>query len=80
MYAVEFNAKILNGRIDIPERYRKDFMSDVKVIIQKLDNITSVKSYDALMKEAGNDRAYLTRTIACADDFVTVDSEVSGEW
>ena len=36
--------------------------------------------YDALMKEAGRDKAFLERTLICADDFNIVDSEVSGRW
>jgi len=36
--------------------------------------------YEALMKEAGGDEAFLSRTTACAEDFKAVDSEVSGIW
>ena len=36
--------------------------------------------YEALMKEAGRDQAFLARTAACAEDFSEVDSEVSGTW
>ena len=36
--------------------------------------------YEALMKEAGRDEAFLARTASCAEDFKVVDSEVSGEW
>ena len=38
MYAVEFNAKIDNGKIDIPVKYRDKFISDVKVILLKADS------------------------------------------
>ena len=36
--------------------------------------------YEASMKEAGQDKAFLTRTINCAEDFRTVDGEISGKW
>ena len=36
--------------------------------------------YEALMKEAGNDAAFLARTLKCAEDFSAVDSEVPGTW
>jgi DNA polymerase/3'-5' exonuclease PolX len=36
--------------------------------------------YEALMKKAGRDKAFLTRTTTCAEDFKIVDSEVSGTW
>jgi|GEM_PF-1986742 len=37
MYAVEFNTKINNGKIDIPKQYHSDFDSDVKVILFRLN-------------------------------------------
>ena len=36
--------------------------------------------YETLMKEAGQDKAFLTRTMCCAEDFNVVDGEVSGKW
>jgi len=36
--------------------------------------------YEALIKEAGQDKAFLTRTISCAEDFSQADGEVSGKW
>ncbi|MCL2035449.1 MAG: hypothetical protein FWG94_12090 [Oscillospiraceae bacterium] len=36
--------------------------------------------YENLMKEAGCDKAFLSRTMKCSEDFAHVDSEVSGEW
>ena len=36
--------------------------------------------YKTLLKEAGQDKAFLARTMSNADDFSVVDSEVSGEW
>ena len=32
--------------------------------------------YEALMKEAGRDKEFLSRTLICAEDFKVVDSEV----
>ncbi|MCL2513245.1 MAG: hypothetical protein FWF08_05010 [Oscillospiraceae bacterium] len=32
--------------------------------------------YEALMKEAGKDKAFLERTMNCAEDFKYVDGEV----
>jgi Ribonuclease G/E len=36
--------------------------------------------YDKLMAEAAQDKAFLKRTMTCADDFKAVDGEVTGEW
>jgi len=36
--------------------------------------------YEALMREAGSDKAFLDRSIGCSEDFRMVDSEVAGEW
>ena len=36
--------------------------------------------YEALLEEAGQDKAFLARTMSSADDFSAVDTEVSGEW
>ena len=36
--------------------------------------------YKAQMKDAGNDEAFLTRTLDCADDFSISDGEVDGKW
>jgi len=36
--------------------------------------------YENSMKEAGRDKAFLTRTIECAKDFSAVDGEVDGTW
>ena len=36
--------------------------------------------YEASMKEAVQDEAFLARTLKCAEDFKYVDAEVSGEW
>lgn len=38
------------------------------------------EKYDAMMKEAAKDEAFMSRTIKCDDDFVFADSEVQGEW
>ena len=36
--------------------------------------------YETSLKEAGKDKAFLTRTMSCAEDFSAVDDEVSGSW
>ena len=36
--------------------------------------------YEAQMKSAGQDEAFLARTMKCADDFGMIDSEVDGKW
>ena len=36
--------------------------------------------YEAQMKKAGQDKAFLSRTMNCADDFNAIDSEVDGKW
>lgn len=46
------------------------------------DYLTQAKrnQYAALMKEAANDKAFMSRTAKCDEDFVFADSEVQGEW
>ena len=36
--------------------------------------------YETSLKEAGKDKAFMTRTMSCAEDFSAVDGEVSGAW
>jgi len=36
--------------------------------------------YETQMKNAGQDEAFLSRTLNCADDFSAIDSEVDGKW
>ena len=36
--------------------------------------------YEAMMREAGKDEEFLSRTLTCAEDFSAVDSEVAGAW
>ena len=36
--------------------------------------------YETLMKEAGQDKAFISRTTSCAKDFDAADAEVSGKW
>lgn len=38
------------------------------------------REYDELMKAAANDKAFMERTMKCAEDFSFSDSEVLGEW
>ncbi len=36
--------------------------------------------YEAKLREAANDNAFMQRTMQCADDFSFSDGEVQGEW
>lgn len=36
--------------------------------------------YEVQMREAASDKDFLARTCECDDDFIAVDSEVSGQW
>jgi DNA polymerase/3'-5' exonuclease PolX len=36
--------------------------------------------YEALLKEAGQDKAFIDRTIRCSEDFVAVDGEGGERW
>ena len=36
--------------------------------------------YETQMKNAGQDKAFLSRTMSCIDDFNAIDSEVDGKW
>ena len=38
------------------------------------------RKYDAMMKEAANDRAFMSRTSKCDEDFIFADSDVQSEW
>ena len=38
------------------------------------------QQYTALMREAGQDEAFLARTLSSNDDFSIVDNEVKGSW
>lgn len=38
------------------------------------------REYDEMMKAAANDKAFVERTMKCAEDFSFSDSEVLGEW
>ncbi len=38
------------------------------------------REYDAMMKAAANDQAFMERTMKCAEDFSFSDSEAQGEW
>jgi len=44
-----------------------------------LKNLKAAK-YEAQIREAGRDEAFLARTVSCSDDFKAVDNEVSGTW
>jgi len=37
-------------------------------------------AYRAQMENAGQDKAFLSRTLNCADDFSAIDGEVDGKW
>jgi len=41
---------------------------------------TRKEQFEEQMKEAAKDKAFLKRTKDCSDDFIYVDSEVSGDW
>ena len=38
------------------------------------------EEYEAQLRDAGKDESFLARTLNTADDFMFVDSEVSGTW
>ena len=38
------------------------------------------QQYEAMMKEAAKDEAFISRTSKCDEDFVFADGEVQGEW
>lgn len=41
---------------------------------------TKKVKYNEQMKDAAKDEAFINRTMACAEDFSFLDSEVQGEW
>ena len=50
MYAVEFQAKIKNGTIEIPEMYRNRFKAHVRVILLAEEESTTVNLIDQLLQ------------------------------
>jgi hypothetical protein len=50
MYAVEFQAKIKDGTIEIPEMYRNRFKSRVRVILLAEDESTAETFIDQLLQ------------------------------
>ena len=86
MHTVEFDANVIDGRIDIPEQYRNDFLSTVRVVLLKTgDMIHSLpkqqESWDAKdFDDAMEDPGFIERMASCSNDFEVVDSEVLGEW
>ncbi len=55
MYAVEFNANIMDGKIEIPAQYRKQFSAphDVKVILMKQIKPHSAKPTQSEEEDSG---------------------------
>ena len=69
---------------ELKEMAKKKKITSVNVAINEaldeyLKNQRAAR-YEALMREAGRDEAFLARTAGCFEDFETVDSEVSGTW
>ena len=52
----------------------------INVAIAEFLKSHQAAQYEALMKEAGQDEAFLSRTLSCADDFRAVDSEALETW
>jgi hypothetical protein len=50
MYAVEFQAQIKNGTIEIPEVYRNRFKERVRVILLAEEESTTVTLIDQLLQ------------------------------
>jgi hypothetical protein len=50
MYAVEFQAKIKNGAIEIPEEYRKRFKERVRVILLAEEERPTANLIDQLLQ------------------------------
>lgn len=70
MFAIEFQAKVTNGTIDIPESYRKDLQGPVRVILlaeekspesnkiaQLLAEPLTVEDFTPLTREQAHERA-----------------------
>lgn len=50
MYAVEFQAKVKNGAIEIPEEYRTRFKGRVRVILLAEEESTAANFIDHLLQ------------------------------
>lgn len=50
MYAVEFQAKVKNGSIEIPEEYRARFKERVRVILLAEEESTAAHFIDDLLQ------------------------------
>ncbi len=82
---VRFTATLPSAYIDELKKLAKQqqIPSVNFAIRQALDEyLKQVKKreYDEMMKEAANDKAFMERTMKCAQDFYFADNEVSGEW
>ena len=55
MYAVEFDANIMDGRIEIPAEYQKQFSTphNVKVILMKKEAAHTAKPHNAAAQDSG---------------------------
>ena len=51
MYAVEFQANVKNGIIEIPEEYREHFIENVHVILLVEGKESTVNIIDTLLEE-----------------------------
>ena len=51
MYAVEFEAKIENGHIHVPEQFTKRFSKGVRVILLTMDSTADVKELQSNLIE-----------------------------
>jgi hypothetical protein len=50
MYAIEFQTKVKNGTIDIPEKYRDRFKTRVRVILMVEEETTTTYFIDELLE------------------------------
>jgi hypothetical protein len=50
MYAIEFETKIKNGTIDIPEQYRNRFKTRVRVILMVEEETSTTHFIDELLE------------------------------
>lgn len=82
---VRFTATLPSAYVDELKQLAKEqqIPSVNFAIRQALDEyLKQVKKreYDEMMKAAANDKAFMERTMKCAEDFSFSDSEVLGEW
>jgi len=74
----------LNYVVELKEMAKEKRIPSVNYAIQEaLDEYLKSRKaarYEELMREAGRDEKFLSRTMSCSASFKVIDGEVAGSW